>query len=101
MSTTVASNEFTMIQLGMNPDLLEDYAEVSLEPVSFEEEGSLGWATCTTAGRSTSMADPSKSREPSLVTSICSSAGKKSSGGETKLLNGEQQGRKNIARWDI
>ncbi|HGM7298742.1 TPA: hypothetical protein ACKP7S_000486 [Stenotrophomonas maltophilia] len=49
MSTTVTSNEFTMIQLGMNPDLLEDYAEVSLEPVSFEEEGSLGWATTWSA----------------------------------------------------
>ncbi|HEL7667020.1 TPA: hypothetical protein UL927_000356 [Stenotrophomonas maltophilia] len=49
MSATVTTNETKMIALGLNPGLIEDYAAVSLEPVSFEEEDSLGWATTWTA----------------------------------------------------
>lgn len=45
MSTAVTTNEAAMTELGLNPGLIEDYAAVSLEPVSFEEEDRLGWAT--------------------------------------------------------
>lgn len=45
MSAAVTTNEAAMTELGLNPGLIEDYAAVSLEPVSFEEEDSLGWAT--------------------------------------------------------
>jgi hypothetical protein len=43
MSATVTTNETKMIALGLNPGLIENYAAVSLEPVSFEEDDSLGW----------------------------------------------------------
>lgn len=49
MSAAVTTNEAAMTELGLNPGLIEDYAAVSLEPVSFEEEDSLGWATTWTA----------------------------------------------------
>jgi len=49
MSATVTTNETKMIALGLNPGLIGDYAAVSLEPVSFEEEDSLGWATTWSA----------------------------------------------------
>lgn len=49
MSATVTTNETKMIALGLNPGLIENYAAVSLEPVSFEEDDSLGWATTWTA----------------------------------------------------
>ncbi|HFF3782983.1 TPA: hypothetical protein ACGCF2_001477 [Stenotrophomonas maltophilia] len=49
MSGTFTVHETKMIALGLNPGLIEDYAAVSLEPVSFEEEDSLGWATTWSA----------------------------------------------------
>ncbi len=49
MSAAVTTNEAAMTGLGLNPGLIEDYAAVSLEPVTFEEEDSLGWATTWTA----------------------------------------------------
>jgi hypothetical protein len=49
MRATVTTNEAKMIALGLNHGLIEDYAAVSLEPVSFEEEDSLGWATTWSA----------------------------------------------------
>jgi hypothetical protein len=43
MSIKTTSNNDTLISLGLNPGLVENYSNVSLEPVRFRKLGSLGW----------------------------------------------------------
>lgn len=48
-SNTFTSEESVMIDLGLNPGLVENYDEVSLEPVRFEKEESFSWGSRWTA----------------------------------------------------
>ncbi|OBU63201.1 hypothetical protein [Stenotrophomonas maltophilia] len=48
-NNTFTAEEFVMIDLGLNPGLVETYSEVSLEPVSFEKEEGFSWGSRWTA----------------------------------------------------
>ncbi|MBN5032166.1 hypothetical protein AASM09_16180 [Stenotrophomonas maltophilia] len=48
-NNTFTAEESVMIGLGLNPGLVENYAEVSLEPVSFEKEEGFCWGSRWTA----------------------------------------------------
>lgn len=43
MSIQTTSDNAILRQLGLNPGLLDDYFNVSMEPVKFEHIQSLGW----------------------------------------------------------
>ncbi|HFF3781899.1 TPA: hypothetical protein ACGCF2_000368 [Stenotrophomonas maltophilia] len=44
-NNTFTAEESVMIDLGLNPGLVENYSEVSLEPVSFEKEEGFSWGS--------------------------------------------------------
>ncbi|HDS1834178.1 TPA: hypothetical protein QEM98_000261 [Stenotrophomonas maltophilia] len=44
-NNTFTAEESVMIDLGLSPGLVENYSEVSLEPVSFEKEEGFSWGS--------------------------------------------------------
>lgn len=48
-ANTFATDASVMIDLGLNPGLVENYLEVSLEPVRFERQEGFSWGSSWTA----------------------------------------------------